>query len=96
MLVLITYDVSTVTHEGKRRLTRVAKKCESFGQRVQNSVFECVLDAVQLSKLQHELTCMIDPAEDSLRLYFLGNNYRSKVLHVGAKATINLEDPLIL
>ena len=84
MLVLVTYDVNTVDADGKRRLRSVAKKCVGHGQRVQNSVFECSLDAAQLRLLKAELTALIDPNRDSLRFYILGNNYRSKVEHVGA------------
>ena len=85
MLVLVTYDVNTVDADGKRRLRSVAKKCVAHGQRVQNSVFECSLDAAQLRLLKAELTALIDPNRDSLRFYVLGNNYRSKVEHVGAR-----------
>ena len=84
MLVLITYDVSTEDAAGKRRLRQVAKKCVAHGQRVQNSVFECSLDASQLRLLQAELTALIDQEKDSLRFYLLGNRYQSKVQHVGA------------
>ena len=84
MLVLITYDVSTANAEGKRRLRQVARKCVAHGQRVQNSVFECSLDAGQLRMLQAELTALIDPKTDSLRFYSLGNRYQSKVQHIGA------------
>ena len=76
MLVLITYDVNTETSAGRKRLRKVAKKCVDHGQRVQNSVFECLLNASQL-------TALIDPALDSLRFYQLGNNYQTKVDHVG-------------
>ncbi|MGR6542172.1 CRISPR-associated endonuclease Cas2 [Paenibacillus tundrae] len=96
MLVLITYDVSTTDSEGRRRLSRVAKKCVDHGQRVQNSVFECMLDAAQFKKLQLELESMIDKKTDSLRFYNLGDNYKSKVRHVGAKASYDMGDTLIL
>ena len=79
MLVLITYDVNTETPAGRRRLRKVAKRCVDHGQRVQNSVFECLLDAAQYAVLKAELTALIDPALDSLRFYQLGNNYKSKV-----------------
>nr|WP_249316948.1 CRISPR-associated endonuclease Cas2 [Bacillus sp. FJAT-50079] len=92
---MITYDVSTTSIGGKRRLRKVAKKCEDFGIRVQNSVFECVLDATQLKKLEIELEQLIDPKVDSLRFYKLGNNYKFKVKHLGAKQTIDVEEPLI-
>jgi len=96
MLILVTYDVNTETAAGRRRLNRVAKKCESRGQRVQNSVFECVLDSTQLRVLEHELTQLIDSEKDSLRFYNLGNRYQNKVVHVGAKSGFSVEEPLIL
>lgn len=83
MLVLITYDVNTETPAGRKRLRKVAKRCVDHGQRVQNSVFECLLDAAQYAVLKAELTSLIDPALDSLRFYQLGNNYKSKVEHIG-------------
>ncbi|MBE1553050.1 CRISPR-associated protein Cas2 [Filibacter limicola] len=93
--MLITYDVSTISDGGKRRLRKVAKKCEDFGVRVQNSVFECIVDATQLKILEIELKKIINPAVDSLRFYKLGNNYKNKVKHVGAKESLNVEGPLI-
>ncbi|MBQ4156972.1 MAG: CRISPR-associated endonuclease Cas2 [Clostridia bacterium] len=96
MLILITYDVNTVTPEGKRRLRQVAKKCTAYGMRVQNSVFECVLDNAQYKMLKHELESTIDPNLDSLRFYTLGNNYQGKVIHIGAKGTYQIEGGLIL
>ena len=96
MLILITYDVNTTTSAGKRRLRTVAKKCVAHGTRVQNSVFECVLDNTQFKLLRHELEQTIDPACDSLRFYTLGNNYQNKVTHIGAKETFALEGDLIL
>lgn len=96
MLVLITYDVSTIDTAGKRRLRQVAKKCVAHGQRVQNSVFECSLDAAQLRLLQAELTALIAPETDSLRFYVLGNNYRSKVQHIGAHPTYQPDDVLMV
>jgi len=93
--VLITYDVSTTSDGGKSRLRRVAKKCEDFGVRVQNSDFECIVDATQLKILEIELEKIIDPAFDSLRFYKLGNNYKNKVRHVGAKENLDVEGPLI-
>ncbi len=86
MLVLITYDVSTETNEGKRRLRQVAKQCVNYGQRVQSSVFECSLDEAQLVKLQALLCGIIDPDKDSLRFYLLGNRYENKIRHFGIKA----------
>lgn len=96
MLILITYDVNTTTMEGKRRLRHVAKKCVAYGTRVQNSVFECVLDNTQYKLLKHELSGLIDPSTDSLRFYTLGNNYHNKVQHIGAKETYEVEGELIL
>ena len=95
MMVLVTYDVSTVTREGKRRLTRVAKACLDYGQRVQNSVFECQLDPEQWAKLRLRLLDLYNPAEDSLRFYFLGSNWQRRVQHQGAKPSVDLEGPLI-
>lgn len=96
MLVLITYDVNTVDAQGRRRLRQVAKKCVDYGQRVQNSVFECVLDAAQLKRLQFELTELIDPEVDSLRFYNLGNRYDNRVDRVGAKPSYEAEGTLIV
>lgn len=96
MLILITYDVNTTTSAGKRRLRMVAKKCVAHGTRVQNSVFECILDNTQFKLLKHELEQTIDLASDSLRFYTLGNNYQSKVTHIGTKETYEIEDNLIL
>jgi CRISPR-associated protein Cas2 len=96
MLVLITYDVNTETAAGRKRLRQVAKQCVNFGQRVQHSVFECVMDAAKCREVQHILEQIIDKDKDSLRFYYLGDNYRSKVLHIGIKESFNVEDPLII
>lgn len=96
LLVLVTYDVSTVSSEGQRRLRQVAKACQNYGQRVQNSVFECVVDATQFAVLKLKLLDLIDQEQDSLRFYQLGNNYKNKVEHIGVKESIDLEGPLIL
>ena len=96
MLVLITYDVNTTTSAGKRRLRMVAKKCVAHGARVQNSVFECVLDNSQYKLLKHELEQLIDTNFDSLRFYTLGNNYQNKVTHIGTKETFEVGGDLIL
>jgi CRISPR-associated protein Cas2 len=96
MLVLITYDVNTETAEGRRRLRKVAKQCVNHGQRVQNSVFECVMDAAKCREVQHELEQLIDKEKDSLRFYYLGNNYKDKVEHIGAKPSFDVEGTLIL
>lgn len=96
MMVLITYDVNTESEGGKRRLRRVAKMCENFGQRVQNSVFECLIDPVQLSDLRFRIEKEIDKDRDSLRYYFLGANWQHRVEHVGAKKTYNPEGVIML
>ncbi len=96
MLVLITYDVNTETSEGKRRLRLVAKQCLNYGQRVQNSVFECVMDAAQCRQVQHALEQLIDKEKDSLRFYYLGNNYKTKVEHIGAKPSLDVTAPMVL
>ena len=96
MLVLVTYDVRTNSHEGQKRLRRVAKVCENFGQRVQNSVFECLVDPAQWTELRQRLTEEINPEEDSLRFYFLGKNWKRRVEHVGAKPSYDPEGPLIV
>ena len=94
MMVLVTYDVNTQTGEGRRRLRKVAKQCENYGQRVQNSVFECLVDPVQFLVLRKELEKIIDVNKDSLRYYFLGKNWKNRVEHVGAKVTYDLEGVL--
>lgn len=96
MLVLITYDVSTQDVAGKSRLRKVAKECVNYGQRVQNSVFECILDSSQLLLLKDRLVSLINEKEDSLRFYYLGNNYRAKVEHFGSKASYEAEGILMI
>lgn len=96
MLVLITYDVSTRDAAGKARLRKVAKECVNYGQRVQNSVFECVLDASQLLVLKDRLRSMMNEKEDSLRFYYLGNNYHTKVEHLGSKTSYDAEGTLMI
>ncbi len=91
MLVLVSYDVSTISKPGRRRLSRIAKTCLNYGQRVQNSVFECLVDPAQWTALRAELLHLYKPEEDSLRFYFLGKNWESKVEHYGSKETFNLE-----
>ena len=95
MMVLITYDVSTESEGGKRRLRRVARACRDFGQRVQYSVFECEVDPGQWVKLKHRLLREIDAEKDSLRFYHLGANWKRRVEHVGAKAALDLHGPLL-
>ncbi|HHV61005.1 MAG TPA: CRISPR-associated endonuclease Cas2 [Clostridiaceae bacterium] len=96
MMVLITYDVNTETAAGKTRLRKVAKQCLNCGQRVQNSVFECVMDAAKCREVQYKLEKIIDAEKDSLRFYFLGNNYKNKVIHIGAKPSFDVEGTLIV
>jgi CRISPR-associated protein Cas2 len=96
MYVLITYDVATSTEGGSRRLRQVAKACLDYGQRVQNSVFECKLDPAQMVELRARLEKIIKPEYDSLRYYHLGNNWERRVDHVGAKPSYNVEGPLIV
>ena len=95
MLVLITYDVNTETDAGKRRLRKVAKQCVNYGRRVQNSVFECLLDNAQCVMLKSILTEIIDEEIDSLRFYYLGNNYKTKVEHIGVNRGIAADSTLI-
>lgn len=96
MLVLITYDVNTEDAAGRRRLRRIARQCVNYGQRVQNSVFECMLDAAQCKLLQAKLLSIMDQEKDSLRFYYLGKRYENKIEHFGAKQTYLPEEPLIL
>lgn len=96
MLVLITYDVNTETPEGRRRLRRIAKECVNYGQRVQNSVFECLLDAAQAKKLTHVLCAIMDDTKDSLRFYNLGNNYTARIEHFGKNAGYDPEGTLMI
>jgi len=96
MFVLVSYDVATSEPGGPRRLRRVAKVCKNFGQRVQFSVFECIVDPAQWTAFRQRLISEIDPDADSLRFYFLGANWRHRVEHVGAKASIDQEGPLVI
>jgi CRISPR-associated protein Cas2 len=96
MFVVVSYDVSTTDSKGSRRLNRVAKACKDYGQRVQFSVFECIVDPAQWAVLKNRLINEIDQEVDSLRFYFLGSNWRRRVEHVGAKKTIDQEGPLII
>ncbi len=95
MLVLVTYDVSTSSAGGPKRLRRVAKVCQDYGHRVQNSVFECVVDATQYTVLKKKLLEVADLERDSIRLYRLGNNYKSRIEHFGVKESLDLEGPLL-
>jgi CRISPR-associated protein Cas2 len=96
MFVLITYDVNTESSSGRKRLRQVAKACQDYGQRVQNSVFECVADAGQVLRIKDRLIKLINLETDSLRFYFLGNEYKKSVEHYGAKPSFNVTDPMIL
>lgn len=96
MLVLISYDVNTEDTAGRRRLRKIAKQCVNHGQRVQNSVFECLLDAAQARSLQHKLCEIMDAEKDSLRFYYLGNNYKTKIEHYGTKSSYEPEGVLVI
>ena len=96
MLVVITYDVNTEDQVGRKRLRKVAKQCVNYGQRVQNSVFECQLDAAKLREVEAILSSLIDREKDSLRIYMLGNAYENKVKHIGAKPSFDVAEPLII
>ncbi len=96
MMVLVTYDVNTETLEGRKRLRHVAKTCQNYGQRVQNSVFECLIDPAQWTSLKNKLIDLIDPEKDSLRFYSLGANWKRRVEHQGAKPAYDPEGPLIV
>ncbi len=89
MMVLITYDVNTEDSSGRKRLRQIAKQCVNYGQRVQHSVFECVLDAAQCKQLQHKLVGIMDQEKDSLRFYYLGNRYQTKIEHFGTRRLMN-------
>lgn len=95
MLVLITYDVNTETAAGKKRLRKVAKQCVNYGQRVQNSVFECIMDAAKSREVKNILEKIIDKEKDSLRFYYLGDKYKNKVEHVGAKPSLDIEGTIV-
>jgi CRISPR-associated protein Cas2 len=96
MVALVTYDVATTSKAGRRRLRQVAAACLDYGQRVQNSVFECNLDMEKWTRLRLRLLDIADLHEDSLRFYFLGNNWRRRVEHHGAKPAVDIEGPLIV
>lgn len=96
MLVLITYDVNTEDAAGRKRLRQIAKQCVNYGQRVQCSVFECLLDPAQCKLLQAKLLDIMNPEKDSLRFYYLGKNYTTKIQHFGSKETYLPEEPLLI
>lgn len=96
MFVIISYDVATADNGGQRRLRRVARACEDFGQRVQKSVFECIVDPAQWTALKQRLESEIDKEKDSLRFYYLGSNWKRRIEHIGANAPFDQEGPLIV
>ncbi len=96
MYILISYDVATSTPAGQKRLRHVAKTCKNFGQRVQNSVFECKVEPAHFVELKDKLLKIINPETDSLRFYMLGNNWKNRIEHFGAKPGYDIEGPLIL
>lgn len=96
MLVLITYDVNTETPRARKRLRHVAKLCENHGQRVQNSVFECLLEPAAFAKLQYDLENIINKETDSIRFYLLGKNWKKRIEHIGNKPAYDPEGPLII
>ena len=96
ILILVTYDINVEDNSGKKRLRRVAKRCVNYGIRVQNSVFECQVDATQYATLKHKILKEIDPEKDSVRFYSLGNRHKTKIEHFGVKRGIQVDEPLIL
>ena len=96
MLVLVSYDISTTDPGGPKRLHRVPKVCQNYGQRVQFSVFECIVDPAQWAVLKNRLMEIIDKELDSLRFYYLGSNWRRRIEHVGAKKSLDQEGPMIV
>jgi CRISPR-associated protein Cas2 len=96
MMVVITYDVNTSEPKGQWRLRKVSRECQNYGQRVQNSVFECLLDPHQFTDLKDHLEKIINPETDSLRYYFLGKNWKGRVGHFGAKKSYDPEGPMIV
>ena len=96
MLILITYDVNTETSAGRKRLRQIAKTCTNYGQRVQNSVFECNLDPAEFAKVKSMLLKIMNADTDSIRFYSLGNNYRNNIEHYGAKASFDVTEPIII
>lgn len=96
MLVLITYDVATTTCQGRRRLRRIARACLDYGQRVQNSVFECDVTPAHFAQLRKRILDIVEPEEDSIRFYFLGKNWKRRIEHHGAKPAVDLDGPLIV
>jgi len=96
MMVLVSYDVSTTDKQGQARLRKIAKTCIDYGQRVQNSVFECNLDPAMWTSLKNRLLKIMNKEKDSLRFYYLGSNWKKRIEHIGAKPTVDLDEPLII
>jgi len=96
MMVLVTYDVETMSPTGEKRLRKVAKQCVNYGQRVQNSVFECIVNPAQFAELKYRLTEIIDKEKDSIRFYFLGSNWGGKIETIGVITSFNPESELII
>ena len=96
MFVIVSYDVATSDNGGQRRLRRVARACQDYGQRVQFSVFECIVDPAQWTKLKERLISEINAEKDSLRFYYLGSNWKRRVEHIGAKEPFDQEGPLVV
>lgn len=96
MMVLVSYDVAVTSPGGATRLRKISKECQNYGQRVQYSVFECVVDPAQWTRLKNKLEKIIDREQDSLRYYHLGSNYKRKVEHIGAKPSLDMEGPMIV
>lgn len=96
MMVLITYDVAVTSEDGAKRLRRVAKACRNYGQRVQNSVFECVITEAQFVYLRKQIECIIDPENDSVRFYFLGKNWPNRIEMIGKVTSYNVMGELII
>jgi CRISPR-associated protein Cas2 len=96
MLIVVSYDVSTTDPGGPKRLHKVAKACQNYGQRVQYSVFECILDPAQWALLKHRLIDLIDKESDSLRFYYLGSNWRRRIEYVGVKKSLDQEGPMVV
>ena len=96
MMVLVTYDVETMSPTGEKRHRKVAKQCVNYGQRVQNSVFECIVDPAQFAELKYRLTEIIDKEKDSIRFYFLGSNWGGKIETIGVITSFNPESELII
>lgn len=96
MMIVITYDVNTMDAEGRRRLRRVSKVCVNYGQRVQNSVFECVVDTAQYLLIKQNLLSIVDKTKDSLRIYQIGSHYQNRIEHFGIKTTYDPDDVLLL